>query len=158
MASFTPITIDPATFDKSARLAVTRYSSGVCESQLRSFVAGIDTFAIFALDQSGKTAMRNAIAKVAGVTRDAVRTHIEVATTANGKTTYKRLRKDESAGKRETRKRDVRYFSSDAQDKGMALLHETTGVDWSLYPAVSSPNSGELVYCFTREAVVTPAA
>ncbi len=142
-----------------ATLIAVRWNESQTLSFLRSFVYGSEqASARFALDSAGKVAMRNAFCRVADIPRDVHKTVTEVGTTTNGKTTFKPLRKKESAGKRETREVVRHSWSKDAGLEAIEKVRESYGVSWLEDPIVSASTPDTTVYVLVREAqVVNPA-
>ena len=69
--ALTTITLDAASFDPT-KLAPVRFGGqGESEAAVRGFCASEADFALYSLDAPGKLAMLNAIAKVAGIAKDA---------------------------------------------------------------------------------------
>jgi hypothetical protein len=134
-------------------------SQGEAEAYLRGCLArlallDVDAYERFALDASGNTAMRNACAKVAGLTKDRVSTFTQVAIVKDGKTTWTRLRKGESAGRRETRNATLKTYSPDARKAGVAAIREQYGIDYVEDTATSAPQTGTAVYVLRKVANV----
>jgi hypothetical protein len=155
--AITLITSD-APFNPDALLPIRWGSQGETEAFLRDVLASLENvgdFKRFALTAPQSTALRNACAKVAGLTKDQTKDKTQVAIVKDGKTTWKFLRKDESAGRRETRTVKVRSYSKDARMAGVQAIRDIFGVALNEDPTVSSPNVGETVYALHKVATVS---
>ena len=152
--SFTILNLDTP-LDVTKLLPIRWGSQGQAEQGVLSFIAGDADYIRIALDAAGNTALRNACAKVAGIKRDKSTKHEQVAVQANGRTTWKRLRKGESAGKRNTRMVEVLSYSPDARKAGVQAMRDTFGIALDIDPTVSSPNIGETVYVLRKVANVS---
>lgn len=143
-----------------SKLTDVRFASiGQCEQAIRAMLASVDAFsARFTLDGAGKQAMLQAFGKVAGLPKDKTVAFTQVAVTVDGKVMWKRLKKGESAGKRETREATIRSYSRDACQQARESVRTSHGVAWLEDPTVSSPNAGETVYVLARETSTSDAS
>lgn len=137
-------------------------SQGETEACLRAFLASltaadtnIGTYEGFEANASQNKAMRDACAKVAGINRDKATVKVQVATKANGKTTWRNLRKNESKGNRDTREVTLHAYSTDARKAGVEKIREMFGVTLAPHPVVSSSKDGYTAYAFVKVANVS---
>lgn len=139
--------------DRDKLLPVRYGSIGQCEAMLREMIgSSVAESARFTL--SSKNAMLDAFAKVGGIPHDKVTTFTQVAVTANGKTTWARLKKGQSAGNRKTRPSETKHYSADTRKLGEVSIRDTFGLSLNVDPTTNGPD-GSTVYVIVREATVT---
>lgn len=149
-----------------ANLVPVRFgTSGAAEAFVRAFLASSDEVSDYFVLQgaSDRMSLQNAACNITGETRDKVKDQVQVRVTANGKSSWKNLRKDESAGKRETRTVQVKSYSRDTRVKVLPMdgtdgkLRDMFGIAYREDSKVNGPN-GETYYVFHRIATVVDSS
>lgn len=129
-------------------------SSSAMFALLTTFNSSDSLWQAFATDASGKNAMRDAFAKLAGIAKSKSREVTYVGETNDGKVRYRPLRKNESPGKRPTKVGTVHSYSKSDRQAGEDAIRSTTGVAFKTHPDVSDSRPGITAYVLVREAHV----
>ena len=102
---------------------------GEAYARLASFFNGDATMDVFACDAGTYSAVRRAACRIVGSNRDKTNTYTEVQRSKNGKTTWKRLKRDETAKTNDvTRERSIKTYSADTVRDAIESLRNDHGV------------------------------
>jgi hypothetical protein len=122
-------TLDSSTLDLNMFHDADVIRVGEAYARLVSFMSSDVSVDTFACDLGTYSAIRRAAARVVNAPRDKVLTYVSVKRTVNGKTVWKRLKRDQTAKSNDTtRETTVKTYTSDAVRESIATLRDSHGI------------------------------